>query len=272
MACGSGFGIEVLMANVLASAKKPGHQANGQALPSGRRTDARGKPVSNIVLLSIPDGEYNKLRPYLEPISLPCRRHLHEPGERMDFGYFMNGGITSLIIVTSDGRSVEVGIVGKEGFVGAPLVVGVQRSPYQAVVQMPADGLRIRAAAIAEIQDSTPQLNLLLNRYAQIQGLQVAQVAACNRLHEIEQRLARWLLMSQDRVNSGALPMTHDFLAQMLGTGRPSVTLAAGILQKAGMIEYTRGNVKIVNRKSLEEAACECYRVIQNFNGELGLK
>ena len=272
MSFAGALGIEVLMANVLATTKKAGHQVNGQTLPSGRRTDARGKPVSNIVLLSIPDEEYNSLRPYLEPISLPYRRHLHEPGERIDFGYFMNGGITSLIIVTSDGRSVEVCIVGKEGFVGAPLAVGVQRSPYRAVVQMPADGWRIRAAAIAEVQDSTPHLNLLLNRYAQIQGLQVAQVAACKRLHEIEQRLARWLLMSQDRVNSAALPMTHHFLAQMLGTGRPSVTLAAGILQKAGMIEYTRGSVKIVNRKSLEEAACECYGVIQNFNGELGLK
>jgi CRP-like cAMP-binding protein len=266
------LGIKVLMANFFANAKTPRQKANGQTLPSGRRTDANGKPVSNIVLLSTPDDEYNHIRPYLDPVGLPFRQHLHEPGERMDFGYFMNGGITSLIIVTSDGRSVEVGIVGKEGFVGAALAVGVQRSPYRAVVQMAADGLRIRATAVAEIQDSTPHLNLLLNRYAQIQGLQVAQVAACNRLHEIEQRLARWLLMSQDRVDAGALPMTHEFLAQMLGSGRPSVSLAAGILQKAGMIEYTRGSVKIVNRKSLEEAACECYGVIQNFNGELGLK
>ena len=184
----------------------------------------------------------------------------------------MNGGLVSLVIVTSDGRSVEVGIVGKEGFLGAPLAVDVNRSPYRAVVQMPTDGLRIKAEVLEGSKGSLPQLHLLLNRYTHIQGLQVAQLAACNRLHEIEQRLARWLLMSQDRVDSGSLSMTHDLLAQMLGTGRPSVTLAAGILQKAGMIQYTRGNVKILNRKSLEEAACECYGVIQNFNGDLGLK
>jgi CRP-like cAMP-binding protein len=105
-----------------------------------------------------------------------------------------------------------------------------------------------------------------------IQGLQIAQIAACNRLHEIEQRLARWLLMCQDRVDSDLLPVTHEFLAQMLGTGRPSVSLAAGILQRAGMIQNLRGTVKILNRKALEESACECYRAIQHFNDGLGIR
>ena len=105
-----------------------------------------------------------------------------------------------------------------------------------------------------------------------IRGMQVAQTAACNRLHDIEERLARWLLMTQDRVDSGALPITHDFLATMLGTDRSSVSLAAGVLQKKKLIEYTRGAVKIVNRKKLEDSACECYEVIQRFDGELGLK
>ena len=236
------------------------------------RTDVSGKSVSNTILLSIPDQEYALLRPYLEFVRPAYRQTLHELGERINYGYFLNGGMISFMIVTGDNRSVEVGIAGKEGVIGAQLAVGVHRSPYRTVVQIAGDGLRIKARDLEHILLSTPQLNLLLNRYAQIQGLQVAQLAACNRLHEIEQRLARWLLMSQDRVDSGSFPMTHDWLAQMLGTRRPSVTLAAGILQKAGMIEYTRGNVKILNRKSLEEAACECYRVIQQFNGELGLK
>ena len=109
----------------------------------------------------------------------------------------------------------------------------------------------------------------MLNRYVLVQGLQIAQIAACNRLHEIEQRLARWLLMCQDRVASESLPITHEFLAQMLGTGRPSVSLAAGILQKAGFIENLRGTVKILNRKQLESAACECYKIIQQFNRTL---
>ena len=113
---------------------------------------------------------------------------------------------------------------------------------------------------------------MMLNRYAAIRGMQVAQTAACNRLHEIKQRLARWLLMTQDRVDSGALPITHDFLATMLGTDRPSVSVAAGIFQEEGLIEYTRGAVKIVNRKKLEDSACECYGVIRQYDGEMGLK
>jgi CRP-like cAMP-binding protein len=117
-----------------------------------------------------------------------------------------------------------------------------------------------------------PELRLVLNRYVLVQGLQIAQIAACNRLHEIEQRLARWLLMCQDRVGSKILSVTHEFLAQMLGTGRPSVSLAAGILQKAGLIENLRGTVKIVNRKELESSACECYKVIQQFNRTLALR
>ena len=112
----------------------------------------------------------------------------------------------------------------------------------------------------------------MLSRYAVVRGMQVAQTAACNRLHDIEQRLARWLLMTQDRVDSGSLPITHDFLATMLGTDRPSVSLAAGVLQRKRLIEYARGSVKIVNRKKLEDAACECFKVIQHYDCELGLK
>ena len=117
-----------------------------------------------------------------------------------------------------------------------------------------------------------PELGLMMNRFVLVQGLQIAQIAACNRLHEIEQRLARWLLMCQDRVNSEYLPVTHEFLAQMLGTGRPSVSLAAGILQKAGIIENARGSVKVLDRNQLESAACECYRAIQQFNRTLAAR
>jgi len=120
--------------------------------------------------------------------------------------------------------------------------------------------------------ESAPHLQLILSRYAAIRGMQVAQTAACNRLHDIGQRLARWLLMTQDRMDSGSLPITHDFLATMLGTDRPTVSLAAGVLQRKKIIEYTRGAVKIVNRKKLEESACECYGVIQQYDGEIGLK
>jgi len=120
--------------------------------------------------------------------------------------------------------------------------------------------------------ESAPHLQMMLGRYAAIRGMQVAQTAACNRLHNIEQRLARWLLMTQDRVDSGSLPITHDFLATMLGTDRATVSLAAGVMQRKELIEYTRGAVEIVNRKKLEDSACECYGVIRQYDNELGLK
>jgi CRP-like cAMP-binding protein len=171
-----------------------------------------------------------------------------------------------------DGKTAEAGIVGNEGFTGTPAAVGLSRSPLQAVVQITGDGFRVEVAALQKTLVSTPLLQLMLARYAVVQGMQVAQTAACNRLHDTKQRLARWLLMTQDRVDSESLPITHDFLATMLGTDRPSVTLAAGLLQKKKLIEYTRGAVKIVNRKKLEDSACECYGITQQYNGELGLK
>jgi CRP-like cAMP-binding protein len=178
----------------------------------------------------------------------------------------------SLVVVMKDGRTAEAGIVGNEGFTGTPASVGLSRSPLQAVVQISGDGFRVEVAALQNTLESAPHLQWMLSRYAVVQGMQVAQTAACNRLHDVRQRLARWLLMTQDRVNSGSLPITHDYLATMLGTDRPSVSLAAGILQKKKLIEYTRGAVKIVNRKKLEDSACECYGITQQYNGELGLK
>jgi CRP-like cAMP-binding protein len=157
--------------------------------------------------------------------------------------------MTSRVALNSDGRSVEVGIVGREGMVGMSLTVGLRRGTFRAIMQMSGNGLRIRAEALEAVLGCTPTLRSELSRFALMHGMQVAQLAACNRLHEIEQRLARWLLMCQDRVDSQMLPLTHEFLAQMLGTGRPSVSLAAGVLESAGLIENMRGTVKILNRK-----------------------
>ncbi len=190
----------------------------------------------------------------------------------MEFAYFPNRGLISLVVVMADGKTAEAGIVGNEGFTGTPAAVGLGRSTLRAVVQITGDGFRVKAAALQNALESAPHLQLLLSRYAVIRGMQVAQTAACNRLHDTEQRLARWLLMTQDRVDSGSLPITHDFLATMLGTDRPTVSLAAGVLQRKGIIEYTRGAVKIVNRGKLENSACECYAVIRQYDIELGLK
>jgi CRP-like cAMP-binding protein len=220
----------------------------------------------------MPDGEFNLLRPHLEYLRLPNHLVLHEAGGRLEFAYFLNRGLISLVVVMKDGKTAEAGVVGNEGFTGTPAAVGLSRGSLRAVVQVTGDGFRIKVGALQNALESTPRLQMMLNRYTAIRSMQLAQTAACNRLHDIKQRLARWLLMTQDRVDSGALPITHDFLATMLGTDRPTVSVAAGLLQKEKLIEYTRGAVKIVNRNKLESSACECYGVIRQYDGELGLK
>jgi CRP-like cAMP-binding protein len=248
-------------------------EGNGQqTVQSGERTNADGKPVSNIILLSTFDSDYNSLRPHLEYVSLPSHLVLHDGGGKLEFAYFPNRGLVSLVVVMKDGRTAEAGIVGNEGFTGTPAAVGLSISPLQSIVQITGDGFRVEVGALQSTLEFTPHLQLMLSRYAIVQGMLVAQTAACNRLHDIKQRLARWLLMTQDRVDSESLPITHDFLATMLGTDRPSVSSAAGILQSEQLIEYTRGAVKIVNRNKLEASACECYGVTQQYNGQLGLK
>ena len=247
------------------------HDGRVHSQPS-ERTNTAGKQVSNKILLSISDSDYSSIRPHLEYVSLPNHLVLHEAGGKLEFAYFPNRGLISLVVVMKDGKTAEAGIVGNEGFVGTLAAVGLSRSPLQAVVQITGDGFRVEIGALQNTLESVAHLQMMLSRYTAIRGMQVAQTAACNRLHDIEQRLARWLLMTQDRVDSGSLAITHDFLATMLGTDRPTVSLAAGVLQRKELIEYTRGAVEIVNRKKLEDSACECYGVIRQFDGELGLK
>ncbi len=245
---------------------------NFQTLHSGERTNTAGKPVGNIILLSVVESDYNSLRPHLEYVELPNHLILHEAGGKLEFAYFPNRGLISLVVAMKDGKTAEAGVVGNEGFTGIPAAVGLSRSPLQAIVQITGDGFRVAVGALQKILEFAPHMQLLLNRYAVLQGMQVAQTAACNRLHDLEPRLARWLLMTQDRVDSESLPITHDFLATMLGTNRSSVSLAAGILQREKCIEYSHGAVTIVNRKRLEESACECYDIMQQYNGQLGLE
>lgn len=245
---------------------------NLQIAQPGERTNAAGKPVGNVILLSMGDSEYGLFRPHLEYVELPDHLVLHEAGAKLDFAYFPNRGLISFVVAMEDGKTAEAGVVGNEGFAGIPAAVGLSRSPLQAVVQISGDGFRVEVEALQKILESAPHLQLLLSRFAVVQGMQVAQTAACNRLHEIEQRLARWLLMAQDRVDSGVLPITHDFLATMLGTNRSSVSLAAATLRKKNLIRYTPGAVTIVNRKKLEALACECYGIMQQHNGHLGLR
>jgi CRP-like cAMP-binding protein len=236
------------------------------------RTNTAGNRLGNRILLSIPDNEYTLIRPHLEFLSMPHHLTLYESGRPLEFVHFPNAGMVSLVIATEDGKTVEVGEVGREGFAGIQAAVGINKNQVREIVQIAGDGFRVKIGALQSVLQSAPELQRILTRYAVVQGMQFAQTAACNRLHNIEQRLARWLLITQDRVDSATLAITHDFLATMLGTDRPSVSLAAGVLQDKRIIEYTRGAVQILSRTKLEACTCECYGVIQQYNHEIGLK
>src|ERR1700682_5317809 len=200
---------------------------NFRVAPAGQRTNAEGKQVSNKVLLATPESEYQLMRADLTYVDLPHHLSLHEPTQNIEFVYFPNRGMVSQVIVTKDGRTVEVGVVGNEGYVGAGLAAGLSRSSVREIIQIAGDGFRMMGNALERILRSAPQLQVILSRHTGLQGMQVAQTAACNRLHDIQQRLSRWLLMPQDRVHSGLLPITHDFIATMMGTDRSTVSLAA---------------------------------------------
>jgi len=243
-----------------------------QIMQPDERSTVAGHRIGNKILLSISDREYALIRPHLEFLSMPHHLSLYEPGQPLEFVHFPNTGMVSLVIATEDGKTVEVGEVGREGFAGIQAAVGINRNQVREIVQIAGDGFRVKIGALQSVLQSAPELQRILTRYAVVQGMQFAQTAACNRLHNIEQRLARWLLITQDRVDSPTLAITHDFLATMLGTERPSVSLAAGVLQNKQIIEYTRGAVQILSRTKLEACACECYEVIQQYNREIGLK
>ena len=229
-----------------------------------------GQQMHNEILLGLPRKECDVLFPDLEYVQMRTHDALHEAGQPITHGYFVNDGLASVLNVMADGKSVEVGLAGKEGFIGLPLVVGLSTSPNRVVAQVAGSAFRIRASDFMQALHRCPQLERHLNRFTHAMAMQAAQVAACNRAHEVEERLARWLLMSQDRLGGDRIPLTQEFLAHMLGTRRASVTVAAGILQKAGLIKYTRGDVNVVSRAGLENASCECYQsmVRQSNNWE----
>jgi CRP-like cAMP-binding protein len=228
-----------------------------------RSGDGDGNHIHNHILLGLPSKEAAMLYPKLEFVRLKVHHVLHEPGDALRSAYFCNTGLISILSVFEDGKMVEVGLVGKEGFIGLPLVAGFRTAPTRAIAQIEASAFRIDGETLMAILRRCPTLERRLQQFSQIMAAQVTQIAACNRLHEVNERLARWLLMSADRVESNSLPLTQEFLGQMLGTRRSSVTVAAGMLQKAGLIAHSRGDVKIVDRQKLEEAACDCYGNMQ---------
>lgn len=226
-------------------------------------TDGDGNGVTSKILLSLPHNELEQLLAKLEFVRLKLHQILYNPGDTMKSGYFVNSGLLSVLAVQPEGKSVEVGLIGNEGFAGTPLLVGYRTSPTRIVTQGDGSAYRCDAEALREIVRQSPELEKQLHRFSHRLAMQTTQIAACNRLHDVEERLARWILMTHDRIESNHLPLTQDFLSQMLGTRRASVTVAAGILQKAGLISYTRGNVTILDRRNLESAACDCYGIVQ---------
>ncbi|MEB3356975.1 MAG: Crp/Fnr family transcriptional regulator [Synechococcales bacterium] len=216
-------------------------------------------PLVNRILAALPEAEYRELASHLELVELPRGRVLYEPGDRIQTVYFPNSAMVSLVARLETGGSVEIGVVGREGMVGLPVVWGGQYASSQAIVQIPGAGYRLPDTVLKNTFDRGGTLQRLLLLYTQALFAYVSQTAACNRQHRLEERLARWLLIVHDITDSDCLPLTQEFLAEMLGTGRSTVTTAAGILQQSGGIRYSRGKIVIADRSQLERTVCECY-------------
>lgn len=215
----------------------------------------------NLILNALTRSEYKRLASYLEPVNLSIGEILYHPEQSITYVYFPNRGIISLVSVFENGASVEVGMVGKEGMFGVSVFLGSISTPLEAIVQLPGDALRMRADVLKQEFQKGGQLQDLLLRYTQAFIMQVAQTGACNRAHTAEGRLVRWLLMCQDRTISRDLPLTHEFIARMLGMRRAGITQAAGQLQARGLIKYQRGQITILDRPLMEAASCECYGI-----------
>lgn len=225
--------------------------------------------VKNRLLLAIPSQEYERLLPNLTHVSLPFKQVLYEPRELIKYVYFPNNGVVSLISIMSDNTVAEVGLVGNEGMVGISVFLGVETTPLRAIVQVPGDAIRMKADVFLASVKPYVALSRLLRRYTQALIVQISQSAACNSHHSVEQRCCRWLLMTSERVNSDEFPITQEFLSQMLGVRRASVTVVAGILQKAGLIRYSRGQMTILDYPGLEQASCSCYTLVKQEENRL---
>lgn len=227
-------------------------------------SEALSPQSENQLLAALPTEDYQRLSSHLEPVELQRGQILYDTGGLIDYVYFPSNSMVSLISQLSDGASVEIGIVGYEGMVGVSAVLGVDKSPHETMVQVPDGAVRMKTSVLREEFKRGGALQASLLRYIQMLLLQTSQIAACNRLHTIGERLARWLLMSQDRCRCDELPFTQEFLAIMLGTRRAGVTEAALILQAEEYISYRRGHVKILDRTGLEDFTCECYRIVKD--------
>ena len=219
------------------------------------------EPHVNRLLGLLPARDYQRLRPHLQRIPLEYRRSLYRANKPIEFVHFIETGVGSLVNTMKNGDAAEVGTIGNEGVVGLPIVFGDNRAPTNVYVQVPGAGLRMKATQFKKELARSASMQAVMLRYAHAFFNQVAQSAACNQFHSLQQRCCRWLLMTHDRMQSDEFLLTQEFLAMMLGVQRTGVTIAASALQRAGLIRYTRGNVTILNRRGLMYRSCECYGV-----------
>jgi len=220
-------------------------------------------PRQNRLLAALPETEWVRWEPQLELVDMPLGKVIYEPGNRLTHVYFPTDSIVSLLYVMEDGGSAEIAMVGLEGIVGISIFMGGESTPSRAVVQSAGQAYRLKAhLMLQEFNRAGPVLHLLL-RYTQALITQMSQTAVCNRHHALDQQLCRWLLLSLDRLPSNELLMTQELIANMLGVRREGVTEAAGHLQRAGLISYQRGRIKVLDRPGLEQRTCECYAVVK---------
>lgn len=220
-------------------------------------------PIKNLILASLPEAEYKKLIPGLEFIQLPLGKSLYKSGDIIDYVYFPGDGLVSLVTHMLDQTAIEVGLIGRDGMVGIPVLLGDDIAFEEAIVQIGGNAMRMKSSELKKAlkRNHSPLLTELL-LYTRTLMKQIAQTAACNRRHSVEERLSRWLLMCHDRVESNELKLTQEFISNMLGTRRASVGSAASGLQTEGLIRYSRGRINILERKGLEDFTCECYRAV----------
>jgi CRP-like cAMP-binding protein len=220
-------------------------------------------PTDNSVIAALPPEERERLLAVLTRVPLERGRILHAPGDAIDHVYFPLDGVISFVVRLSDGSAVEAGLIGREGYLGAPVILGTSTAPTEAMAQIAGEAMRGSVADLVAEFSRGESVHRCMLRYLQAMIIQISQTASCNRLHEIEERLCRWLLMSHDRVRSDEIGLTHEFLATMLGTGRPGVTRAVGALEDASLVVQKRGAIRIVSREGLEQLSCECYAAVR---------
>jgi CRP-like cAMP-binding protein len=232
---------------------------------NGKRTTAAPEitqaETQNRLLKSLPPEDYERLRPHLQPAEFKYKMSMYQADEKIDFVYFIETGVASLVNTMKNGNAAEVGTIGNEGMVGLPVIFGDSQAPTTVYMQVAGHGLRMKAKTFWQELQRSASLRTAMLHYAHAFFNLVAQSAACNTFHLLERRCSRWLLMTHDRMQSNEFPLTQEFLAMMLGVQRSGVTLAAGALQRAGLIHYTRGNVTILDHPGLVKLSCECYGV-----------